>query len=53
LLVERSALKTNPAVTVASGQLCLAYQPVADLRAGEILGVEALVRWQHPTLGLL
>ena len=52
-MVDRSALKTNLAVAVASGQLCLEYQPVADLRTGEILGVEALVRWQHPTLGLL
>jgi EAL domain-containing protein (putative c-di-GMP-specific phosphodiesterase class I) len=53
LLVERSALKTNLAVAVASGQLRLEYRPVADLRTGEILGVKALVRWQHPTLGLL
>lgn len=49
----RSALKTDLAVAVASGQLRLDYQPVADLRTGQILGVEALVRWQHPTLGLL
>ena len=50
-MVERSALKTN--LAVASGQLRLEYQPIADLRTGEIVGVEALVRWQHPTLGLL
>jgi EAL domain-containing protein (putative c-di-GMP-specific phosphodiesterase class I) len=53
LLIERSALKTNLTVAVASGQLRLEYRPVADLRTGEILGVTALVRWQHPTLGLL
>ena len=52
-MVERSALKTNLAIAVTSGQLRLEYQPVADLRTGEILGVEALVRWQHPTLGVL
>jgi diguanylate cyclase (GGDEF) domain len=52
-MLARSALKTDLAVAVASGQLRLEYQPVADLRTGEILGVEALVRWQHPTLGLL
>jgi diguanylate cyclase (GGDEF)-like protein len=52
-MVDRSALKANLAVAVTSGELRLDYQPVADLRTGEILGVEALVRWQHPTLGLL
>lgn len=49
----RSALKTDLAAAVASGQLRVEYQPVVDLRTGEVLGVEALVRWQHPTLGLL
>jgi diguanylate cyclase (GGDEF)-like protein len=52
-MVDRSALKTSLAVAVATGQLRLDYQPIADLRTGEVLGVEALVRWQHPTLGLL
>jgi diguanylate cyclase (GGDEF)-like protein len=52
-MVGRSALKADLAVAVASGQLRLQYQPVADLRTGEVLGVEALVRWQHPTLGLI
>jgi diguanylate cyclase (GGDEF)-like protein len=52
-IVGRSALKTDLAGAVAAGQLRLDYQPVADLRTGDVLGVEALVRWQHPTLGLL
>jgi predicted signal transduction protein with EAL and GGDEF domain len=29
------------------------YQPYIDLRTGEVVGVEALVRWQHPRFGLL
>jgi diguanylate cyclase (GGDEF)-like protein len=52
-MLGRSALKTDLALAVTTGQLRLDYQPVADLRTGEILGIEALVRWQHPTLGLL
>ncbi|HEV3464820.1 MAG TPA: EAL domain-containing protein [Actinomycetota bacterium] len=34
-------------------ELVLHYQPKADLRTGQILGAEALVRWQHPDHGLL
>jgi len=34
-------------------ELALHYQPVVSLRSGEISGLEALVRWQHPTRGLL
>lgn len=36
-----------------SDALVLHYLPEFDMRTGEILGAEALVRWQHPTLGLL
>lgn len=36
---------------MASGQLWNAYQPKLDLKSGEIIGVEALVRWLHPKRG--
>ena len=38
---------------IESDQIVLYYQPKVDLRTSAIVGVEALVRWQHPTQGLL
>jgi EAL domain-containing protein (putative c-di-GMP-specific phosphodiesterase class I) len=35
------------------GELAIEYQPIVDLTDGTFVGVEALVRWQHPTRGLL
>ncbi|MGH3969900.1 MAG: putative bifunctional diguanylate cyclase/phosphodiesterase, partial [Mycobacterium sp.] len=35
------------------GALVLHYLPEFDMRTGEIVGTEALIRWQHPTLGLV
>lgn len=43
----RMALNTNPE------QLIMHYQPKIDLKTGAVTGVEALVRWNHPTLGVL
>lgn len=38
---------------LADGQLCVHYQPVHALRDTAMVGVEALVRWQHPERGLV
>jgi EAL domain-containing protein (putative c-di-GMP-specific phosphodiesterase class I) len=51
--VDRHALATELRRAVADDQLRLCYQPIVTLHSGELSGVEALVRWQHPTLGLL
>jgi PAS domain S-box-containing protein/diguanylate cyclase (GGDEF)-like protein len=38
---------------IAGGQLRLVYQPIVALADAEVVGVEALVRWDHPSRGLL
>ncbi|MTV40887.1 EAL domain-containing protein [Duganella radicis] len=38
---------------LAEDQLLLLYQPLVDLQSGAVVSLEALVRWQHPELGLL
>ena len=38
---------------LARGQLALHYQPTVNLHTGQVVGVEALIRWYHPTRGLV
>ena len=49
----RLALMGELRHAIDSGELLLHYQPQVHLRTGEVKGVEALVRWDHPMRGLL
>jgi diguanylate cyclase (GGDEF)-like protein len=53
LTIARHNLRSELQGVAARGELVLEYQPVVDLDTGFPVGVEALVRWQHPTRGLL
>lgn len=46
-------LEQQLGTAIAGGELVLHYQPQVDAATGRLVGVEALVRWQHPTRGLL
>jgi diguanylate cyclase (GGDEF)-like protein len=52
-VVERLALRSALTEAVARNELVLQYQPIVDLPTEVVVGVEALVRWQHPLRGLL
>ncbi len=50
---ERLVLENELRDAVNKDQLVVFYQPKIDMRDGSVAGAEALVRWQHPTAGLL
>jgi diguanylate cyclase len=50
---RRLALLGELRRAIEHDQLMLHYQPKVDAHTGQVLGVEALVRWQHPTHGLI
>ena len=50
---ERLEHESDLQRAVREGQLLLHYQPEVDLASGVVIGCEALLRWQHPTRGLL
>ncbi|MEA2154101.1 MAG: hypothetical protein QOE11_241 [Solirubrobacteraceae bacterium] len=52
-LVHAAEIEQGLRRALTDGELRLHYQPIIDLRDGAIVAVEALVRWQHPDLGLL
>jgi diguanylate cyclase (GGDEF)-like protein len=50
---ERLTLEMDLAEAVEEEQLFLLYQPTFDLNTERVVGVEALIRWEHPTRGLI
>jgi len=52
-MVSRATQRSELATAMQGGQFELHYQPLVLIDTGEIVGSEALIRWQHPTRGLV
>lgn len=52
-ILERFSLESGLREAISRGELEMHYQPKRDIRAGRITGMEALLRWNHPGLGVL
>lgn len=50
---RRLAMMVELGTGIRDGHLRLCYQPKVDLARGEVTGLEALVRWEHPKLGMV
>ncbi|MEJ2406760.1 MAG: EAL domain-containing protein [Candidatus Thiodiazotropha sp.] len=53
LAFERVMMENSLRSAIARDELILHYQPQIDMRTGATVGIEALVRWNHPELGLI
>lgn len=53
LAFERALMESQLRIALKNNELCLCYQPQMSLPDNKIIGIEALVRWDHPYLGLI
>src|SRR2546423_2136782 len=53
VLVQRASLEADLRHAVNRDELFLVFQPILELRTGQVHTAEALVRWQHPTRGAI
>ncbi len=51
--VEHLSMRNGLRFAAERGELVLHYQPQVDLESGKIVGAEALIRWNHPQLGMV
>lgn len=51
--VQKLTLETELEVAIKNNHLVLHYQPQIDLHTNQMVGVEALLRWNHPKIGLI
>jgi diguanylate cyclase (GGDEF)-like protein/PAS domain S-box-containing protein len=53
MALKQLLLENNLRPGLARGEFIIQYQPQVNIHTGQLVGMEALVRWQHPVLGLL
>jgi diguanylate cyclase (GGDEF)-like protein/PAS domain S-box-containing protein len=52
-MLDRLLMESNLRRALAQGEFILHYQPLVNLETGLVIGVEALIRWRHPELGMI